>query len=35
MARLNYLELPTASIAAAKRFYEAAFGLDLIEFGPT
>jgi len=35
MARLYYLELPTADIEAAKLFYEAAFGLDLIDFGPT
>ncbi|MGF7146846.1 hypothetical protein FHS96_000455 [Sphingomonas zeicaulis] len=35
MARLNYLELPTADIGAAKRFYEAAFGFDFVEFGPT
>lgn len=35
MARLNYLELPTADIGAAKRFYEAAFGFDFVAFGPT
>ena len=35
MARLNYVELPVAEIAAAKSFYEAAFGWSLTEFGPT
>jgi hypothetical protein len=35
MPRLNYVELPVADIAAAKRFYEAAFGWSLTEFGPT
>ncbi|HEX8125999.1 MAG TPA: VOC family protein [Allosphingosinicella sp.] len=35
MARLNYVELPVADTAAAKGFYEAAFGWSLAEFGPT
>lgn len=35
MARLNYVELPVSEIGAAKRFYEAAFGWSLTEFGPT
>lgn len=35
MARLNYVELPVSDMAAAKRFYEAAFGWDMTAFGPT
>jgi predicted enzyme related to lactoylglutathione lyase len=35
MARLNYVELPVADIAAAKAFYENAFGWALTDFGPT
>ena len=35
MARLNYVELPTGDIGAARVFYEAAFGWSLAEFGPT
>ena len=35
MARLNYLELPVADTARAKAFYEAAFGWDFTDFGPT
>ena len=35
MARLNYVELPVTDIAAAKSFYEAAFGWSMTEFGPT
>jgi predicted enzyme related to lactoylglutathione lyase len=35
MARLNYVELPTRAIGAAKDFYEAAFGWSLTEFAPT
>ena len=35
MARLNYVELPVLDLAAAKAFYEAAFGWSLMEFGPT
>ena len=35
MARLNYVELPVGDVAAAKAFYEAAFGWVLTDFGPT
>jgi uncharacterized protein len=35
MARPNFIELPSRDIAAAKRFYEAAFGWTLTDFGPT
>lgn len=35
MARLNYLELPVTDIAAAKRFYAAAFDWAFTDFGPT
>ncbi|HEX9947005.1 MAG TPA: VOC family protein [Allosphingosinicella sp.] len=35
MARFNYVELPVADIAAARSFYEAAFGWSLERFGPT
>ena len=35
MARLNYVEFPVADIAAAKAFYEAAFGWSLTGFGPS
>jgi predicted enzyme related to lactoylglutathione lyase len=35
MARLNYVELPVRDMAAAKAFYEAAFGWSLTEFAPT
>jgi predicted enzyme related to lactoylglutathione lyase len=35
MARLNYVELPVSDIAAAKSFYEAAFGWEMTAFGPT
>ena len=35
MARLNYVELPVGDVAAAKSFYEAAFGWSLTDFGPT
>ena len=34
MARFNYVELPVDDIAAAKSFYEAAFGWSLTSFGP-
>src|ERR1700741_3486651 len=34
MAKLNYLELPTRDVAASKRFYAAAFGMDFTDFGP-
>lgn len=35
MARLNYVELPVRDVAAAKAFYEQAFGWSLTDFGPT
>ena len=35
MARLNYVELPVRDIAAAKGFYEAAFGWSITGFGPS
>src|SRR4029077_5918251 len=35
MARINYVELPAANIAAAKDFYSAVFGWALTDFGPT
>jgi predicted enzyme related to lactoylglutathione lyase len=35
VARLNYVELPVRDVAAAKAFYEAAFGWSLTDFGPT
>jgi uncharacterized protein len=35
MARINYVELPTREIGAAKAFYEAAFGWSLADFGPS
>ncbi|MBV9840759.1 MAG: VOC family protein [Sphingomonadaceae bacterium] len=35
MARINYVELPATAIDGAKRFYEAAFGWRLAEFGPS
>ena len=35
MARLNYVELPVADVAAARSFYEAAFGWSMTAFGPT
>ncbi|HEY0116094.1 MAG TPA: VOC family protein, partial [Allosphingosinicella sp.] len=35
MARLNYVELPVGDIGPAKQFYEAAFGWQLQQFGPT
>ena len=34
-ARLNYVELPVGDTAAAKGFYEAAFGWSLTAFGPS
>lgn len=33
-ARLNYVELPTADVAASRQFFEAAFGWSLTVFGP-
>jgi hypothetical protein len=35
VARLDYVELPVADIAAAKSFYEHAFGWSLTDFGPS
>ena len=35
MARINYVELPAANIAAAKDFYSQVFGWSLTDFGPT
>jgi predicted enzyme related to lactoylglutathione lyase len=34
MARLNYVELPVRDVAAAKAFYESAFGWSLTDYGP-
>lgn len=35
MARINYVELPVADVAGARRFYETAFGWSLTDFGPS
>ena len=35
MARLDYVELPAADIAATRLFYEQAFGWKMTEFAPT
>ena len=35
MARLDYVELPGTDIAAARKFYEQAFGWTMTEFAPT
>lgn len=35
MPRINYVELPVGDTAGAKRFYEAAFGWSLSDYGPT
>lgn len=35
MARLNYVELTAFDVAAAKRFYETAFGWTMTSFGPS
>lgn len=35
MARLNYVELPVADTARAKRFYGSAFGWHFDDFGPS
>lgn len=35
MARLNYLELPTADVGRAKAFYATAFGWTFTDFGPS
>jgi uncharacterized protein len=34
-ARISFVELPTAATAPAKRFYAAAFGLEMTDFGPS
>ena len=34
MAKLNYVELSTPDVAAAKAFYEGAFGWALTDYGP-
>jgi predicted enzyme related to lactoylglutathione lyase len=34
MARMNYVELPASDTPGSKRFYEAAFGWTLSDFGP-
>lgn len=33
--RICFVELPTQAIGPAKRFYAAAFGLEMTDFGPT
>jgi uncharacterized protein len=35
MARINYVELPAADIAASREFYESAFDWIFADFGPT
>lgn len=35
MARINYVELPVTDMAAARSFYEVAFGWLMSAFGPT
>lgn len=35
MPRPNFIELPARDIAAAKSFFEAAFGMTMTGFGPT
>ncbi len=35
MARINYVELPVADAGVSKAFYEAAFGWQLTDFGPS
>ena len=35
MARPNFVELPTTDLVKAKAFYEAVFGWNLTDFGPT
>ena len=35
MARFDYVELPVGDIAAARSFYEQAFGWTLTQFGPS
>ena len=35
MARLDYVELPAADVAASRSFYERAFGWSMTQFAPT
>jgi predicted enzyme related to lactoylglutathione lyase len=35
MARINYIELPSAALTASRAFYTAAFGMDLVDYGPS
>jgi predicted enzyme related to lactoylglutathione lyase len=35
MARINFVELPSRNLAAAKTFYSNVFGWALTDFGPT
>ncbi len=35
MSRINFVELPTADLAASRRFYSDAFGMAFADFGPT
>ena len=35
MARINFIELPAPDLAAARRFYSAALGWELTDFGPS
>jgi predicted enzyme related to lactoylglutathione lyase len=35
VVRINFVELPAIDIAAARRFYTAAFGFALTDFGPS
>lgn len=35
MARITYVELPAAALAASKAFYSAAFDMALTDFGPS
>lgn len=35
MARLDYVELPAADVAATRTFYEQAFGWTMTQFAPT
>ena len=35
MARINFVELPASDLGAARTFYEAVFGWELTNFGPS
>jgi len=35
MARINYVELASADLPAAKRFYQTAFGWAISDYGPS